>query len=223
MGGGQSKQKQKKPAGQVTQIDRAVLDLKVSRDRLTRYKKKLSLDSDKLLIKAKSLKAKNGTKAALSLLKLRKMKEKEVDNIDSQLITIQTMVSNIQTKEQEAEALTALRSGKNALEKLHKENTIEDVLQLMEEVEEQNEMEREINDVLVNTGETLTDFEEDELEKELLGLMGVDADADADADAVVQNDTGDKIDLPAVPSSKLPEIEAVETKTQQPSRVAVAS
>jgi charged multivesicular body protein 6 len=217
MGGGQSKSKAKKPKGEVTEIDRAVLDLKVSRDRLTRYKKKLHVDSEKLLVKAKSLKQNNETKAALGLLKLRKMKEKEVDNIGSQLISIQTMVSNIQTKEQEAEVLTALRSGKNALEKLHKENTLEDVLNLMEEVEEQNEMEREINDVLMNTGETLTGIEEDELELELQALMGVDADK-------VQNGE-DKLDLPAVPSNNLPEIvKPVEaSKQQQPARVAVPS
>ena len=216
MGGGQSKQKTRKPAGEVSQIDRAVLDLKVSRDRLTRYKKKLSLDSDKLLAKARSLKQNNETKSALGLLKLRKMKQKEVDNIDAQLISIQTMVSNIQTKEQETEVLTALRSGKNALEKLHSENTLEDVLQLMDEVEEQNELEREINDVLVNTGETLTGIEEDELELELQALMG-------DKEAV-NNNAEDKIELPVVPTDKLP---AVETQKQpvkeKPGRVAVAS
>ena len=217
MGGGQSKQtKSKKPAGEISNIDRAVLDLKVSRDRLTRYKKKLFLDSDKLLAKARSLKQSNETKSALGLLKLRKMKQKEVDKIDSQLITIQTMVSNIQTKEQEAEVLTALRSGKTALEKLHNENTLEDVLQLMEEIEEQNDMEREINDVLVNTGETLTGIEEDELELELQALMG--------GTDTVPDSVEDKVDLPKVPTSKLPEVEAQTAVVQEkPARVAMAS
>ena len=212
MGGGQSK-KAKKPAGEVSQIDRAVLDLKVSRDRLTRYKKKLHLDSNKLLAKASSLKANKETKAALLLLKLRKMKQNEVDNIDTQLISIQTMVSNIQTKEEEKEILTALRTGKNALEKLHTENTLEDVLQLMDDVVEQNELEREINDVLVNTGQTLTGIEEDELELELQALMG--------ADAVTDKVEG-KLELPSVPSDKLPEIQKP-VKQLPAGRVAVAS
>ena len=220
MGGGQSKQtKSKKPAGEVSNIDRAVLDLKVSRDRLTRYKKKLSLDSDKLLAKARSLKHSNETKSALGLLKLRKMKQKEVDNIDSQLISIQTMVSNIQTKEQETEVLTALRSGKSALEKLHNENTLEDVLQLMEEIEEQNDMEKEINDVLVNTGETLTGIEEDELELELQALMG--------GTGTITDSGEDKVNLPEVPTSRLPEVTEVEAQTavvkEKPARFAMAS
>ena len=216
MGGGPSKHKSKKPAGEVSQIDRAVLDLKVSRDRLTRYKKKLFLDSDKLLAKARSLKQNNETSSALGLLKLRKMKQKEVDNIDTQLITIQTMVSNIQTKEQETEVLTALRSGKNALEKLHNENTIEDVLQLMDGVEEQNELEREINDVLVNTGETLTGIEEDELELELQALM--------EGTGSVANAVEAKIELPVVPTEKLPENETQKQPVKEKTgRVAVAS
>lgn len=214
MGGGQSKAV-KKPAGEVSQIDRAVLDLKVSRDRLTRYKKKLSLDSENLLAKARILKQKNDTKSALGLLKLRKMKENEVDKIDSQLLSIQSMVTNIQTKEQEAEVLNALRSGKNALEKLHKENTLEDVLKLMEDVEEQNELEKEINDALVHTGETLSGIEEEELELELQALMG---------DEVKAPINDEPVDLPVAPTDKLPEVETEkEPVKEKPARVAVAS
>mmetsp|Transcript_1338 Transcript_1338/g.2425 ORF Transcript_1338/g.2425 Transcript_1338/m.2425 type:complete len:220 (-) Transcript_1338:620-1279(-) len=219
MGGGQSKPKKQVVVREVSQIDKAVLDLKVSRDRLNRYKKKLYLDTDKLYQKAKNLKEKNETRAALGLLRLRKMKQKEVDNIDSQLLSIQTMISNIQTKEQEVEVLAALRSGKNALEKLHSENTLDDVLQLMEEIEEQNELEREINAALVSTGETLTGIEEEDLEIELQKLMG-------GADEVaVETNVDDKIDLPVAPTEKLPLVEkpVSETKQEQPARVAIAS
>lgn len=211
------------PGGEISQIDRAVLDLKVSRDRLTRYKKKLHLDSTALLDRAKTLKdVKNDTKNALNLLKLRKLKLKEVDKIDEQLLTIQGMVTNIRSKEEEREVLAALRSGKDALQKLHEENTLEDVLNLMEGVEEQNELEAEINNALVQTGENvaLSIGEEEELEKELQALMGTSADAEA---------VTPEIDLPEAPSDKLPEVDTSEVeaepiKKKQPSgRVAVAS
>lgn len=218
MGGGQSKPK--KIVREVSQIDRAVLDLKVSRDRLNRYKKRLYLDSEKLYNKAKAFKEKNETRAALGLLKLRKMKQKEVDNIDSQLISIQTMISNIQTKEQEVEVLAALRSGKNALEKLHNENTLDDVLKLMEEIEEQNEIEREINDALVSTGESLTGIEEEDLELELQKLMG-----GAISEVSLETPVDEKIELPVAPTDKLPQVQkpVQETKQEQPARVAIAS
>lgn len=222
--GGKSSKPSQPPKREVSQIDRAILDLKVSRDRLTRYKKKLNLDSTKLLSKAKTYKAKNtsaDTKNALNLLKLRKLKLKEVDNIDSQLLTLQGMVSNIQSKEEEKEVLAALRTGKNALEKLHAENSLEDVMNLMDDVQEQNELEEEINNVLVNTGETLTLVEEDELELELQALMGADM---TEIPAEVSPEKSG-LDLPEVPVSKLPEVQNTvdEEATKQPARVAVAS
>jgi len=223
MGGKVTKPSQP-PKREVSQIDRAILDLKVSRDRLTRYKKKLNLDSTKLLSKAKTYKSKNtsaDTKNALNLLKLRKLKLKEVDNIDSQLLTLQGMVSNIQSKEEEKEVLAALRTGKNALEKLHAENSLEDVMNLMDDVQEQNELEEEINNVLVNTGETLTLVEEDELELELQALMEGDV---TEIQAEVPPERS-KLDLPEVPVNKLPEVQnkVDEEATKQPARVAVAS
>ncbi len=230
MGGSYSKSSSSKttkkrpgPGGEVSQIDRAVLDLKVSRDRMTRYKQKLNLDSTNLLARAKTLKhEKNDSKNALNLLKLRKMKLKEVDKIDTQLLTIQTMVSNIRSKEEEKEVLAALRTGKDALQKLHEENTLEDVLNLMDGIEEQNELEREINVALVQTGENvaLSIGEEEELENELLALMGG---TGTDAVGITDEDDG-KIELPVAPDEKLPEVEDPEPIKKQPAgRVAVAS
>ena len=181
---------------------------------MTRYRKKINLDSEKLLAKAKDCKAQNQTNTALNLLKLRKLKTKEIDNINGQLLTIQTMISNIQSKEQEKEIIAALREGKNALKKLHEENTLEDVLKLMDEVEEQNEIERQVNDILNQAGEELNATEEEELEKELVMLMG---------GAVTEDST---LQLPAVPTQELPavdETEKVSGKIAQEGRVAVAS
>lgn len=194
--------------------DRAVLDLKVSRDRMTRYRNKINLDSEKLLAKAKQYKTQNQTTNALNLLKLRKLKVKETDKINDQLLTIQAMVSNIQSKEEEKELLVAMRQGKNALQKLHEENTLEDVLQLMDEVVEQNEIERQVNDILNQTGEELSEFEEGELEQELLAMMGG------------QSAEETPVELPNVPTQKLPELEdslQVPTNAGQGGRVAVAS
>lgn len=212
--GSKPKKDRKPPGGTISDIDRAVLDLKVSRDRLTRYSKKLNLDSEKLLLKAKSYKAQNQTTTALNLLKLRKLKLKETDKINEQLLTVQTMVSNIQSKEQEKEVIVALREGKSALQKLHEVNTIEDVLQLMEEVEEQNEIEQQVNDILNQTGEELSEYEEEELEQELMAMMG----------GTVSEEN--PVELPQVPTQKLPELEEpqkIPAKKVEGGRVAVPS
>lgn len=124
------------------------------------------------------------------------------------------MISNIQSKEQEKEIILALREGKDALKKLHEENTLEDVLKLMDEVEEQNEIERQVNDILNQTGEELNAFEEEELERELQAMMG---------GAVTEESA---LNLPNVPTQELPtagETQQVPTKKVQEGRVAVAS
>jgi len=223
----QTEPKKEKPGGTISPIDRAVLDLKNSRDRLSRYRTKTSADCDKLLSRAQSIHGKNTKDAqkkatALNILKLRKYKLNQVENVNSQLLTIETMVANIQSKEEEKEVLEALNTGKNALKKLHEENTVEDVLKLMDEVEEQNEMEQEVNEVLIGSGaanslspEELTEVEEElaALEREVLGEKKDEVDED--------------IQLPDVPDGELPVVgetdKVEETTSQQQTRVALAS
>jgi charged multivesicular body protein 6 len=227
----------KSPGGTISPIDRAVLDLKNSRDRLSRYKTKTTNDCDKLLSRAQDLN-KNSTSTnadatkntVLNILKLRKYKLKEVENVNAQLLTIEQMVVNIQTKEEEAEVLAALKTGKNALQKLHEENTVEDVLKLMEEVEEQNEMEREINDILVGQGEragenALTADDMMELEAEMAAMEQEILDEKKTSVAADEDTTGE-VDLPEVPDTKLPEVpddKLVAEEGSEPARVAVAS
>lgn len=214
----QSTSGKKAPGGTISPIDRAVLDLKNSRDRLSRYKTKTSTDCDKLQSRAQSIHKQNTkdaqkTSTALNLLKLRKYKLKQIENVNSQLLTIETMVANIQSKEEEKEILAALKTGKNALQQLHEENTIEDVLKLMDEVEEQNEMEREINDVLIGSeANSLSTAELMEVEEELAALE--------------KEVLGEDVQLPDVPTNELPavgETKTEEKETHRPARVALAS
>ena len=214
--GGSSSKPSKPITPQITPIDRAILDLKVSRDKLQRYRVRLDADTQSLTAKAKDAKAKKRTKMALGLLQLRKAKINQVDQVNEQLITIHTMISTIQNKEEEAQVLEALKAGKGALAKMHQENSIESVLKLMDEVEEENEVERQINDVLIGMGETLMEGDEEELEHELEALM-------KNAEVVT-----DKIEtsLPVAPVGNLPEIkEPIQSNavTSSPGRVAVAS
>ena len=216
MGGSFSSSKQSKtrPKGTISDIDRAVLDLKNSRDRLSRYKTKLNNDSAKLLERAKKSNSEGDKKTAVGLLKLRKYKLKEAENVDSQLLTLMQMISNIQSKEEEKEVLSALRSGKDALQKLHEETSVDDVLKLMDEVHEQNEVEREINDILSH-GESLSSVEEAEIEAEFAALEAEMLETKEEEEV--------KVDLPTVPDKKLPDIVEKVEAAKEPGRIAVAS
>ena len=219
-----SKPKKKPAGGTITDIDRAVLDLKNSRDRLNRYKAKLERDNEKLRSRAKELNSQGKKSTALNLLKLRKYKLKEVERVDSQLMTIFQMVEQIQSKENEVEVLAAMRSGKNALNKLHEETSIEDVLQLMDEVQEANEVEQEISQILGSgAADALTSDEEDQIAAEFAALEKEMAETKVEEEEEEEEEP--KINLPEVPSTTLPEVKNVveEVKSQKQQRVAVAS
>mmetsp|Transcript_19703 Transcript_19703/g.27877 ORF Transcript_19703/g.27877 Transcript_19703/m.27877 type:complete len:218 (-) Transcript_19703:171-824(-) len=217
MGGSFSSNKSsKKTPPPISDIDRAVLDLKVSRDKLTRFKKKLEQDDAKLLAKAKQAKDAGQTTTALNLLKLRKHKQTAVASVENQLLTVLQMVDTISSKENEKDVLKSMAVGKDALQKLHEETTLEDVIELMDTIEEQSEMEKEISAAMGGVpalsveDEELVELELEELEKAM---------------------AGETIQLPQVPSGKpLPETPTtvpVKTATAETAkssgRVAVAS
>ncbi|KAL3934377.1 MAG: hypothetical protein SGBAC_009894 [Bacillariaceae sp.] len=219
MGGTSSKSESKKkaPGGTISQVDRAMLDLKNARDRLRRYQKKLEKDDERIVAKAKLAKKEGQTKNALNLLRLRKMKQKEVDSVTSQLLTVEQMVQTIDSKQNEAQVLAAMAKGKDSLQKMHEETSVEDVLDLMDAVTEQNEVEKEISSILEGVPTTLSVEDEAAVEAELEAMMKeMQGDTAADAILPVAPDT---TPLPQAPTDKLPDVAIAEKE----GRTAVAS
>lgn len=211
--------KKKPPGGSISDIDRAVLDLKNARDRLSRYRTKLEIDEAKLLKKAKQAKQDGQQQRALGILRLRKYKQQELANVEAQLLTVHQMVSTIDSKQNEVELLNALKSGKDALQKMHQETTVDDVLELMDQVQEQNEVEQEINAILQNVP-SLSVEDEAAVEAELEALKS----SMAAVPAKKTEEEEPAISLPNVPSTKLPEAKPqAEPAKASSGRVAVAS
>ena len=206
--------KTKPPGGTITATDRAILDLKNSRDRLNRFKKKLDDDEAKLLERAKICQKEGKKNMALSLMKLRKHKVAEATNVENQLLTILEMVDKIVGKQNENELVKAMKEGKEALEKLHKEMSVDDVLQLMDEIEEQSEVENQINDILTQ-GVGLSAADESAIEEELAALeqeLMNENENNIDISSLPDVPTKELSDatvstLPEVPTQALPEIE----------------
>ena len=212
MGGTSSKSKSaKQPAkkvagGTITSIDRATLDLKISRDRLSKYRSKLSLDSDKLASRAKSLHAEGKTKNALQLLRLRKYKLQEADRVEEQLLTVLRMIDKISEKQNEQEVIVAMKQGKDALQLMHDQmGNIDTVLDLMDDIRDQNETEQRINEALGQEGLTVMESlgEEDILAE--LELLEEEVRQEEEEKAGVKKE-GDVV-LPNVPNKPLPAVE----------------
>jgi hypothetical protein len=196
----------------ITDIDRAILDLKIARDKLNIYKKKLNMDSEKLLVRAKGLKDSGDTEAALYLLRLRRQKLNQLENLDGQLYNLEQLVLTIQTKEQEVSVIDALTAGKDALKKMNEENSVEDVLKLMEDIQEQHDITSEITTLLGQGANAMTDDEMAEFEEELQGLENK-----------VEN-SALQPDFPVAPKTKLPKIDVDTGKqTVKASSVMIAS
>jgi charged multivesicular body protein 6 len=165
-----NKKKPPLPGGGISATDRAVLDLKNARDKLQKYKSQLEGDERKLVARAQLAKAKGDTKNALWLLKLRKIKLREVETVEGQLLNVMTMVQTIDSTQNHTQMLAAMKQGKDTLQRMQQETTVEDVLNLMDEIQEQNELEREMNQVFANVP-TLSVQDEAAVEAELEALM----------------------------------------------------
>jgi len=181
----------KKPKPEISDIDRAVLDLKNARDRLHRYRAKLEQDDAKILAQAKKAKDAGKKERALGLLRLRKYKQAQAASCEDQLLNVLQMVETIDSKQNETAVLSALAAGKDSLKKMHEETTVDDVLELMDAVQEENEVEREISDILQGVP-TLDPAAEEEVEAELEALQ-----MEMNGEAVPS--------LPTAPTTKLPE------------------
>lgn len=210
-----SKTKQGK-GGAITPLDRAILDLKNSRDRLTKYRSKLDSDSSKLAARAKSLHAEGKTSYALQLLRLRKYKLQETDRVDEQLLTVLRMVDKISEKQNEQEVILAMKRGKDALQILHDEMGIDDVLDLMDDIRDQDEVEKRINEVLGGEGlRVVDDMEEEDVLRELEQL---------EEEVRLETSETKGEELPVVPTKPLPKVEEPKMEeAETTAKVALAS
>lgn len=203
MGGALSKKSApKKP--EITGIDRAVLDLKNARDRLQKYRTKLENDEARLVQQARIARDAGKKERALGILRLRRYKQSQAAKCEDQLLNVLKMVETIDSKQNESNLLSALAAGKDSLKKMHEETTVDDVLNLMDEIKEEIEVENEITEILSGVP-TLSAADEEAVEAELLALeLEVNGIPDA------------RIELPNVPSNKLPDIKVpAKQKTPQ--------
>jgi hypothetical protein len=219
---GSSSSKTQATPPKITATDRAVLQLKLTRDQLNKYKSKLAIETTKLEEQARIYKHAGNTKGAINCLKLKKIKSKHIDNIYESLLNVQSMIDNIHNKEQEASVLNALNIGKQELAKLHSVYSLEKVMDIMDGVREQNELEEEINRALVNMGEDLVSESSQELlEQELMEMMA--AENGGIGETVSKKD--EDLRLPVAPQTALPVTGTIDAEKQKvtSTRVAIAS
>lgn len=161
MGGNQSIPK-------ITTQDRAILELKLQRDKLKQYQKKIQgvLDREHAIAKAHLVAGEK--ERAMTALRRRKYQQSLLLKTDGQLENLEQLVSTIEFSLIEVSVLHGLKQGTEVLKEIHKELNVESVEKLIDETVEAREYQREIDDMLANH---LTVEEEEAVQEELFQLQ----------------------------------------------------
>lgn len=184
----------------ITEQDKAVLQLKQSKDSIHKYTRRTSslIDEErqqlKSLIKENPKTYKQNTKVRFILKRIH-YQEHLLDQASDQLVNLENMLSNIEFKLVEKQFFQGLQNGNVILTKLNKEfKNIDDI---MDDVQEQIAYQSEIDETLAQHVSGVNDYE-DEIDKEL-DAMELEIEGKKETNVIEQ--------IPEMPSiDKLPEL-----------------
>ena len=148
----------------VTAQDRAILDLKIQRDKLRQYRARIDA-----LLKAEHDAAAAALRAGnkpLALLCLRRQKYQStlLMQTDQQLATLQELTSSIEFALVQQDVVFGLKRGNEVLQQIRKEMTLENVERLVEDTAEGIRYQKEVSEMLTGA---MSNQDEDEVEDEL--------------------------------------------------------
>ena len=168
-------EKKKSKFGEVDQnkVDQAILDLKVTRDRLKKYQNKQEHTQELETQKARELcKAKQFDKAKL-VLRQKKLREKYIANAQAELENVERMIDSIETKQMEMQVIKNLEKTNDILKQMNELMPVEEVERLMDENEENAARLNEVSDLLARNMSQVDEQEcEDEYERMLAEMDG---------------------------------------------------
>lgn len=152
----------------ITPQDRAILDLKLQRDKLRQYQKKIQVILDREHAIAKEHLAVGRKDRAVVALRRRKYQQSLLLKTDGQLENLEQLVASIEFSLIEVSVVHGLKQGNDVLKEIHKELNVEQVEKLLEESHEAREYQKEIGELLANQ---LSLDDEDAVQAELLELQ----------------------------------------------------
>ncbi|KAI9835586.1 MAG: hypothetical protein M1819_002037 [Sarea resinae] len=148
--------------------DRAILDMKIQRDKLHQYQRRITVITDREKAIARECLAKGDKKKALLALRRKKYQESLLAKTDAQLEQLEVLTSSVEFALVQKDVVFGLQQGTSVLKEIHKEmGGIDNVEKLMGESEEARAYQREISEML---GGRISNQDEDEVEDELEAL-----------------------------------------------------
>ncbi|QKX56156.1 uncharacterized protein TRUGW13939_03256 [Talaromyces rugulosus] len=149
--------------------DRAILDLKIQRDKLHQYQKRIAVLTDRETAVAKQCLARNDRTRALLALRRKKYQESLLAKTDSQLAQLEQLVSQVEFALVQKDIMYGLQQGTQVLQAINKEmGGLAAVEKLMGENEEARAYQEEVSQMLAGQ---MSNEDEDEVEDELEALQ----------------------------------------------------
>ncbi|KAG2626447.1 vacuolar protein sorting-associated protein 32 homolog 2-like [Panicum virgatum] len=124
------------------------------------------------LERAKEFSRAKNKRAAIQSLKRKKLYEQQIEQLGNFQLRIHDQMIMLEAAKATTETVDALRTGAAAMKAMQKATNIDDVDKTMDEINEQTENMKQIQDALSAPLGASADFDEDELEAELEELEG---------------------------------------------------
>ncbi|MBA0875518.1 hypothetical protein Goshw_006585 [Gossypium schwendimanii] len=122
--------------------------------------------------KAKEFTKAKNKRAAIQCLKRKRLYEQQIEQLGNFQLRIHDQMIMLEGAKATTETVDALRSGASAMKAMQKATNIDDVDKTMDEINEQTENMKQIQEALSTPIGAAADFDEDELEAELEELEG---------------------------------------------------
>jgi len=194
-GGSKSKQPDKKRAPKAD-INKSIQNIKSAQDTLDKRGTHLEKQIAKLLKSAKTKMKNKNKKGAMYDLKRKKMLEKELTGIENKKLTLETQTLALENAQMNESVFTAVKEGGSALKAVQKKVNVDEVEELMDDMQEMQEDQDAINEAL---GQSVVDFDDDELLLEL-------EDLDEEEVEQVEDISEEEQHLPDLPDAPVKEI-----------------
>ena len=135
------------------------MELKVTRDRLSKYQKKSAADAVALTGKARDLLREGKRDRAATALRVKKLKEREVARVDAQLTKLAEMLTSVESAQLTAQVVEGLKAGNEELRRLNAQMPVEEVRAVLDEADAHRERLDEINQLIAESLDPAADAE----------------------------------------------------------------
>ncbi|CAI8619705.1 unnamed protein product [Vicia faba] len=160
--------KPKKEAPSVTTVNKLNETLKMLEKKENVLVKKAAAEVEK----AKEFSSAKNKRAAIQCLKRKRLYEQQIEQLANFQLRIHDQMIMLEGAKATTETIDALRTGASAMKAMQKSTNINDVDKTMDEINEQIENMKQIQEALSSPIGAAADFDEDELEAELEELEG---------------------------------------------------